>query len=125
MDGPCDDMYGLEVCKALNLPDGFVDEAFEIRNFNIKNKSILEQKKSSYNKSKIKGKCAFCNKDGVDVHHLNPQEFANENKFIKHFHKNKKANLVNICAECHEYRTKNKIVERKTKTSQGYVYLET
>ena len=125
LDGPGDDMYGLEVCKALNLPDGFVDEAFEIRNFNIKNKSILEQKKSSYNKSKIKGKCAFCNKDGVDVHHLNPQEFADENKFIKHFHKNKKANLVNICAECHEYRTKNKIVERKTKTSQGYVYLET
>ena len=31
-DGPGNNMYGLEVCKSLHLPDDFLDEAYSIRN---------------------------------------------------------------------------------------------
>ena len=35
-DGPGEAMYGLEVCKALSMPDEFIERAYEIRNNIIK-----------------------------------------------------------------------------------------
>ena len=37
---------------------------------------------------KLKGKCEFCELDGVDIHHLEPQEKADVNNYIRNFHKN-------------------------------------
>ena len=46
VEGPGENMYGLEVCKSLNLPDEFLDRAYELRNKYLKiNNSILENKK--------------------------------------------------------------------------------
>ena len=53
----------------------------------------------------MKGDCQFCNKKGVDVHHLTPQQFADKNGFIKYFNKNHVANLANVCKKCHDYFT--------------------
>ena len=66
----------------------------------------------------------MCEKEGVDIHHLSPQEEADLNNYIRNFHKNHQANLVNICKSCHEKVTKNKIIHRKTKTTEGFKYLE-
>ncbi len=124
-DGPGNNMYGLEVCKSLGLKDEFIEMANNIR-FSLfpEEKTLLSKNLSSYNSKKIKNKCEFCENDGEEVHHLNPQEMANNLGNIRHFKKNHKANLVNICKKCHKKITKNKIIHKITKTSFGYELIE-
>jgi DNA mismatch repair protein MutS len=124
-DGPGENMYGIEVCKSFDFPDKFIEETYKLRNkYNKRLCGSLKKKKSKYNAKKLKGECEFCKKEGVDIHHLEPQEKANMNNFIKSFHKNHPANLTNICKECHAEFTKKKTIHRKTKTTQGYKLVE-
>jgi len=124
--GPGEGMYGLEVCKSLNMPRDFIDLAYSIRLSNKNN--ILMKKKSRYNSTIIKNKCSMegCNNIADDIHHLNPQELSNDKGFFKDkwFHQNHPSNLAPVCKSCHHYVTKNNIVHRKTKTSKGIVLME-
>jgi DNA mismatch repair protein MutS len=124
LDGPGNNMYGLEVCKSLHLPDDFLDLANTIRNNKYGEENILLKKKSHYNSKKLKGKCELCGNTGIDIHHLMPQHLANNNGFIKHFHKNHKSNLANICKTCHLKETKLNTKRRKTKTTKGIRLVE-
>jgi len=124
-DGPGENMYGIEVCKSFDFPLEFIDKTYELRNkYNKKLCGSLSKKKSKYNSKKLKGNCEFCNREGIDIHHLEPQEKADMNNYIKTIHKNHPANLTNICKECHKEFTKNKIIHRKTKTTEGYKIIE-
>ena len=124
-DGPGENMYGIEVCKSFDFPKEFIDGTYKLRNkYNKKLCGTLSKKKSKYSSKKLKGNCEFCSREGVDIHHLEPQEKADVNNWIKTFHKNHPANLANICKECHLEFTKNKTVHRKTKTTEGYKLLE-
>ena len=118
--------YGLEVCKSFDFPEEFIKGAFALRNkhYHKKSRNKLKSKKSKYNSKKLKGACFMCGDDGVDIHHLSPQELADVNNYIGNFHKNHEANLANICKPCHEKVTKNKIIHRKTKTTEGYKLME-
>jgi len=97
-------LYGLEVCKAMKLDPEFLKLAYQIRGeiMNI-NPNILNNKTSLYNKNIYMNKCSIieCNNDAIDVHHIKYQSEANQHKFINHFHKNSKFNLVPLCKECH------------------------
>jgi len=122
-EGPGNSMYGLEVCKSLGLPDDFLKEAMDIRiKYNEENSGVLSHKQSHYNAKKIKGICEVCNeKIGEDIHHLQYQNRANDtNNYIDDFHKNHKANLVNICKKCHDNIHQNDTQFKKTKTTKGY-----
>ena len=122
-DGPGEAMYGLEVCKSLSMPDEFIERAYEIRNKYNKNlEKVLLQKKSKYNSKKIKGKCEICNKNpGSEIHHLQFQKNANNEGIIDNeFNKNHKANLINICQECHDYIHKENKEYKFVKTNTGY-----
>ena len=124
-DGPGDDMYGLEVCKSLGMPQKFLERAFQIRlELRPEKAGVLSQKKTKYNAQKLKGNCEMCKARGVDVHHLMPQELANDNGFIDHIHKNHPANIVNVCKDCHDKETRNKTCRRRTKTSNGMKLLD-
>jgi DNA mismatch repair protein MutS len=108
-DGPGDNMYGLEVCKSLNLPESFLELAHHIRmKYHPKSGSILSLKTSHYNSKKIVGICEMCKEEmGGEVHHLQHQADADEDGIIKiknlaPFHKNKVANLVTLCEKCHD-----------------------
>lgn len=108
-EGPGDNMYGLEVCKSLNLPESFLELAHSIRmKYNPSSGSILSLKTSHYNSKKILGLCEICKQEmGEEVHHLQHQVDADENGIIKvknlaPFHKNKVANLVTLCEKCHD-----------------------
>ena len=92
--------------------------------YHKKSHNRLKSKKSSYNCKTLKGNCFLCGEEGVDIHHLSPQEFADVNNYIGSFHKNHEANLANVCKPCHEDITKNGIIHRKTKTTEGFMYLE-
>jgi DNA mismatch repair protein MutS len=124
-NGPGNNMYGLEVCKSLNLPKDFLDNAYEIRiKYNPDTASILSLKTSTYNAKKIINICEKCKKNtGKEVHHLNYQMDANENGIITTndsvFHKNNLANLMTLCETCHnDIHKKNKRM-KKIKTSKG------
>jgi DNA mismatch repair protein MutS len=126
-DGPGNNMYGLEVCKSLSLPQDFLENAHNIRmKYHPESASVLGQKGSHFNAKHITGGlCENC-KIGlaVDVHHLIFQNEANEKGQIKKkgltFNKNDKANLVNLCQKCHdEIHTTNKKY-KKTKTTAGF-----
>ena len=79
----------------------------------------MEQKTAHYNSKKLKGKCELCGDDGIDIHHLMPQNLADGEGFIGTFHKNHKANLMNLCKDCHNKETKSNSKKRWTKTTNG------
>ncbi len=124
-DGSGENMYGIEVMKSFHFPDEFVQGTYILRNkYNKKLCGTLNKKKSHYNSKKIKGDCEWCHREGIDIHHLEPQEKADVNNYIKTIHKNHPANLANICKDCHLDFTINKTVHRKTKTTEGYKLVE-
>ena len=124
-DGPGNSMYGLEVCKSLNLPQHFLDAAYEIRiKYNPESASLLSLKSSHFNSKKIVNICERCNKNpGKEVHHLQFQSDADKNGIIttadSKFHKNNLANLATLCEECHDEIHKKNIKLKKVKTTKG------
>ena len=108
-EGSGENMYGLEVCKYLHLPDDFISRSYEIRNkYFSDNTSLLDLKSSKYNSKKLVGNCEKCCKKGIEVHHLQFQRHSDKDGYIKnntlhqYFHKNKKANLMVLCNKCHD-----------------------
>ena len=78
--GPGEDMYGLEVCKSLNLSSDFLSRAHSLRmKYNPKQTNILLQK-HHYNANKLKGTCEMCGSDGEEIHHLVHQSEADKSK---------------------------------------------
>ena len=144
-DGAGNSMYGLEVCKSLNLPPDFIENAYRLRSkYNPSEAgSILSLPTSHYNAKKIMGMCEMCKCElGAEVHHLQHQKDANENGIIKGetgedggvapFHKNRLSNLMTLCDRCHKmfhtnsdnkvsYNTPEKTVHKKVKTSKGKI----
>ena len=124
-DGSGDKMYGLEVCKSLNLPLDFLEAANEIRlKYNPDSRSILSLKQSRYNSNKIVSTCEKCGKNiGTEVHHLQHQVDADKNGIIKTedsiFHKNNLANLMTLCEGCHNEFHKTNTKQKRVKTSKG------
>ena len=109
-DGIGNRMYGLEVCKSLYLPDHIIEYAYQIRNkYTAKpvndNGSLSHTVATKYNARKIRGICEKCRKKmGEEIHHVQPQKDADENGFLKGewVHKNHPANLISLCADCHD-----------------------
>lgn len=103
--------YGLEVCKALKMPDDFLDYANELRvKYYAKTGggSILDYKTSVYNSKHVRGMCQKCGKViSTEVHHVLPQNLADKNGLIMDeqsgstIHKNHPANLMSVCEKCH------------------------
>ena len=126
--GAGDSMYGLEVCKSLNLPPDFLQRAHDIRmKYKPESRNILSLETSQYNAKKIVGGlCEICasttRNKATEVHHLQHQKNAKKekNEYIGSFHKNHPANLVNICEECHQKIHTNKNQHKIVKTTKGY-----
>ena len=125
-DGSGNKTYGLEVCKSLNLPQDFLDNAYEIRaKYFPENKSLLSLKTSRYNSKKIVGFCEKCKKNmATEVHHLLHQSQSDNNGFITQddnvFHKNNLANLMTLCDDCHTLEHKlSKNGSKRVKTTKG------
>jgi DNA mismatch repair protein MutS len=116
-------IYGLEVCKAMELPEDFLYMANQIRQDILGlNRNILEPKASKYNKEVFFDVCNICNKKTDEIHHIKPQKDANENGIIiqEQIHKNIKSNLMNVCEECHDKIHSNMInVKGFIQTSEG------
>ena len=68
-------LYGLEVCKSLDMDEEFLTLANKIRSkITGIDEQILKDKVSKYNSEVYVDKCAVCKDiDADDVHHINFQ----------------------------------------------------
>jgi DNA mismatch repair protein MutS len=129
-DGPGNNMYGLEVCKSLNLPQDFLENAHNIRTkYHPASGSILDLKPSRYNAKHIKSICENCKIEiATEVHHLQHQQDANNKGIIQNdstsFHKNHPANLSSLCEKCHDEIHKTGKKHKKVKTTKGNMLVE-
>ena len=115
-------IYGLEVCKAMDLDDEFIATADSIRRsiLNI-GEVVLDNKTSRYNSKVIVDKCEICDKKAEDTHHIKFQCTADKNGIIgNQFHKNVASNLVPLCKACHNAVHNNTIeIRGYRETSMG------
>lgn len=120
-EGSGDDMYGLEVCKAMLLPQEFMERCYSIREkYNVNSANLLTASTSRYNSLKIKNACEICKSHSADhIHHLCYQKDASENGYIDDFHKDHKANLIGVCERCHHNIHANNLRYRRVKTTSG------
>ena len=127
-DGSGEMMYGIQVAQSLDLDNEFIERCYSIRNkYNENNDSVMDSKETNYNSKKIKSKiCEMCRENSsCDTHHLQFQENADKKGIINNeFHKNKKANLINVCFECHQKIHKENKQLKKVKTNKGYELTE-
>ena len=130
-DGPGNNMYGLEVCKSLSLPQDFLENAHNIRmKYHPESASVLDKKGSHFNTKHITGGiCESCKVNpAADVHHMIFQNEADDKGTIKKkgltFNKNNKANLLNLCEKCHDEIHKTNKKYKKTKATIGIILEE-
>ncbi len=112
--GQGDSLYGLEFAKSLHMDKEFLKTAQEIReslnHSGSEVKKLRRQKSSKYNKALYLTKCALCDENVEDVHHIAEQQHANDAGHIDHFHKNHKYNLIPLCKKHHQMVHDGKIV---------------
>jgi len=124
-------LYGLEVCSNIIQNSSFIDMTFKIRNEITKTTtSILNSKRSNYNRKKITNHCEVCGwipkNDSIplETHHIQEQKNCDQNGFVndKHYHKNKTFNLVSLCKDCHlKIDTGELIINGYKQTTDGII----
>ena len=119
-------IYGLEVCKAMDLDAEFIATADTIRRSILDiGEVVLDNKTSRYNTKVIVDKCEICDEKAEDTHHIQFQCSADKDGIIgKQFHKNTLSNLVPLCKKCHNSVHANKIVIKGYKETSAGVELE-
>ena len=110
-------IYGLEVCKSLDLPGDFIERAFKVRN-KIQDVAVVPCA-SSYNAGVfVQNKCSTCGSfvnGKSEIHHIKQQALAIDDRIPGLGHKNIGSNLVTLCDSCHD------AVHRGEIEIQGYV----
>lgn len=120
--------YGLEVCRFIHMPQSFLERANEIRlEICPVERGVAGYKKNSYSSQKVRTtECEVCGELTTEIHHLTPQDCAEQNGRIKtensNFHKNHPANLICVCKKCHLnfHKTMTSKGHRRVKTTKGY-----
>lgn len=114
-------LYGIEVCKSLDMSNDFLDIANKVRHrITGTDHGLVAKKKSSYNSQVIVDKCMLClQKIASEVHHIKEQnEFDSEGHTNNN--KNAKFNLIPVCNVCHNsIHHGNKHVYGFVQTSEG------
>ncbi len=99
-------LYGLEFAKSLHMDEEFLKNAYTIRENLIGKKSELKllksQKRSKYNKTLYVTKCALCEENVEEIHHIQAQQLANSDGMIGAMDKNHKYNLIPLCKNHHQ-----------------------
>ena len=111
-EGPGSSLYGLEVCKAMDMDKEFIHNASLIRHELVHaSGNITTSQRSRYNQDVIMDCCKICqSRKGIETHHIKFQKSADRNGMVENtFHKNKTHNLVVLCDKCHDKVHKNEL----------------
>jgi len=103
MDGPGDNLYGIEIANYIIEDDLFIENAKNIRNIILKkNNEILINKTSNYNNQLYMDKCIICGDNGMD-YPLDTHHIKEQNTFDKYdINKDKLYNIVVLCKTHHD-----------------------
>lgn len=123
-DGSGSANYGLEVCRAIQMPVSFLERANQIR-LEIVPEEKVETTNTPYSMRRIKTTlCEVCNTHiTTEVHHLTPQQFSEKGRIQmdgQTFHKHHPANLISVCEGCHNHFHETTKGHRRVKTTKGY-----
>jgi DNA mismatch repair protein MutS len=103
--GPGSSLYGLEVARAMNLPEEILGAAIKIRNKLLDTASVQDAPKSAWNSSVQRRECEVC-KDPIlshlEVHHIQPREAVVDGKNRDGTNQNDLKNLIVVCSKCHD-----------------------
>ena len=133
VDGSGPPVYGLEVCKAMDMGDEFMALARQVQMFLTgESQNMMPVEGSHYNPAINKDLCGVCKctcNEYLEVHHIKPQKDADKDGIIGHHHKNIKHNLVPLCKDCHHKVThENLVIHGYHMTTKGkelrYEYLD-
>ena len=96
-------LYGLEVCKSLDMPLAFMQLAHTIRKEHLHlSPTVVDTKVSRYSSEVFVDVCSVCHQRAEEVHHIQHQARADKDGFIGRMHKNDAHNLVALCQTCHD-----------------------
>lgn len=118
-------IYGLEFAQSLHMNASFLKNAMKIRRElagELGDMELLLQKQTSkYNDGVYLTRCAVCNDNVDDTHHIEEQHTADEHGNIGHIPKDHKYNLVALCKNCHVKVHQDKLqINGFVKTSKGF-----
>jgi len=102
-------LYGLEVCRALDLPAGYLDRATTIRK---QLAGWTAPHRSTYSASSVIESCEICKGvAGLEAHHVIPQKESGSHSA---------GNLVCLCSVCHDdHHGGRLVIEGWEETSAG------
>lgn len=119
-EGPGSSVYGLEVCKSLDLPKEFLELANTIRQEYTGVDNVLNFNKSRYNNAVYFDQCTLCSKKSDEIHHIKEQHMADGHGYVNNTYINAKHNLMNVCKECHDKIHNNEIsIKGYFQTTEG------
>lgn len=118
-EGSGSEMYGLEVCRGLDMDAEFLALAFSIRKERVGDCG----KPSRYNAALIVSACSKCGgKEGLETHHIVPQAAAIEGRIAAGVSKNTISNLAVLCSVCHDEHHKGLLgIKGWKQTTEGRV----
>jgi len=133
--GQGSNVYGIDVCKSLDMPIDFMKNAELVRKeIEGINNYLINIKQSSYNSNVYMDICQVCKiNKAIETHHINYQNMADENGKFTSFHKNNPHNLLPICLDCHNkehngdigiigYKQSNKGIILEVDDKKGRIY---
>jgi len=99
-------LYGLEVAKAMRIPDDILEDAIRFRKQLAGEAELENSVGSSWNSELIRFKCNLCDStefSALETHHIIERSKANQDDLLSDNSKvNAKANLVVLCDKCHD-----------------------
>uniref|UniRef100_A0A6C0K573 DNA mismatch repair proteins mutS family domain-containing protein n=1 Tax=viral metagenome TaxID=1070528 RepID=A0A6C0K573_9ZZZZ len=127
--GPGSSLYGLEVARAMNLPDEVLGTAHMLRRKLLGIQTEQNAPTSAWNSAIQKRECEMCGKGFVkdlEVHHIRPRRDATDGVFADGSQQDHVRNLVTVCSECHDaYHAEKLVIGPLVQTSDGAKRIET
>jgi DNA mismatch repair protein MutS len=119
-------MYGLEVARAMDLPQEFIEQAIQNRHKIIGSVSSQNAKSTPWNVNIACKNCEICGINitkELEVHHIRPRKNANnDGHFEDGQYMNHERNLVVLCQKCHDDIDRGTLqIQQRMMTSSGPV----
>lgn len=105
-EGSGSSLYGLEVAKAMRIPNDILEDAIRFRKSLAGETELSESVGSSWNSNLVRIKCEICGTTesrDLEVHHIKPRYHASDSGHLSDLSNvHAKANLAVLCETCHD-----------------------
>lgn len=104
-EGSGSSLYGLEVAKAMRIPDDILEDAVRFRKQLTGAADLSESVGSSWNSSIVRNVCENCGaveSGALEVHHIKERNTSSQGRLADGSSVHSAANLVVLCDACHD-----------------------